>query len=114
MKNEPRAKNSKKTIPVISFVLFLGIGPFNSGAGGFFLLVSVVSFLLARMTDNPPTPGSSMGYNLSDWDLPSESGSMEFDLFMSTGSGASAASAGITAEMDVTATESIGKSYTDM
>lgn len=70
---EPKTKNSSKIIPIISFLLFIAIGPFNSGAGGFFLFVSVASFLFCRMTDNPPAPSSASYSGLSDWNQPEES-----------------------------------------
>lgn len=64
------------------------------------------------MQDNVPDTGAT-GYDLRDWDLPEDSESMKFDV-VSTGCGAEPASAGGCAEMQVTPTESIGKSYEDI
>ena len=111
---KPKTKISSKKVPIICLILCVVLGPFNSTLGGFFFLISFISFLVCRMQDNIPATGSTEYNALNDWNLPEESESMEFDMYQSTGSGASPASAGCTAEVQVTATESIGRSYTDM
>ena len=53
-------------------MLFLCIGPYSSGAVGFFLFVAVISFLICRMQDNIPEAGTMAGYNLTDRNFPED------------------------------------------
>jgi len=109
---EPKTHSSKK-VPIICFILCVVIGPFNSTLGGFFFLVSFISFLICRMQENVPDTGATEYSGLSDWNLPEDSEFMKFDE-VSTGCGADTASAGSSAVLQVTPTDSIGKPYTDI
>lgn len=73
-------KSSSKKVPIICFILCVVLGLFSSTLGGFFLLVSFISFLVCRMQDNVPDTGAMEGSNLTDWDLPKEEESDMFPL----------------------------------
>lgn len=83
-KTKFETKKTSKKVPIICLILSVMLGPFNSTLGGFFLLVSFLSFLICRMQEFS-TSGST-DYGLGDRDLPAEKDSDMFaqqDVFES-------------------------------
>ena len=81
---------------------------------GFFLFLAFISFMFSAMTDPIVKPTVAKGVDLSDGWNAREPGSLFEDSDSTFGCGASPASCGVAAELQVSSLAGVGEPYTDI